>query len=357
MTMTLYTGSPSQQKALAIAPKVPALLSFLGSLYIAISVLRERKKLSSSNHRLLLGISACDMIVAVWWFMSSWAMPAGTWWQAAGNDGTCLSQAFMVQFSMANIFYNGSLGVYYFLVIRHGWNKQRIKKIEPFLHAVPLLMGLVPAFVLTVGLDIYEPFGPLCFMAQPAIGMIDNLLPILVGTVVTVLMFLMYRSVRQKEKAMERYTHRSSTLTSSSTNTSRNRLQKTRMVAIQGIFYCIPFYITWTPALVFTFLHQILEIPVIYELFVLFCILEPAQGFFNFLVYIRPNVMRYYRSRRKEAAKEAAARKARKARADEEEDPAAVTGTTRATDLTFPTGTETDGGALVDINDADMVNS
>lgn len=47
------------------------------------------------------------------------------------------------------------------------------------------------------------------------------------------------------------------------------------MVAIQGIFYCIPFYITWTPTLVCTFLHQILGIPVIYTLYV---VLHPGAS-------------------------------------------------------------------------------
>jgi hypothetical protein len=60
---------------------------------------------------------------------------------SVGNDRTCNLQGFFTQFGITSSFYNASLSVYFLLVIRYGWQDSRIKRLEPWLHALPLLWG------------------------------------------------------------------------------------------------------------------------------------------------------------------------------------------------------------------------
>ena len=66
----------SQLKAIAIAPKLPALLSILGSLFIVMHVIYGRQ-VRNTHHRLLMGMSVSDLIVSMAVFLGTWPMPRG----------------------------------------------------------------------------------------------------------------------------------------------------------------------------------------------------------------------------------------------------------------------------------------
>lgn len=75
------------------------------------------------------------------------------------------------------------------------------------------------------------------------------------------------------------------------------RRKNSRKVANQSMFYVGAFYITWIPATVNRLLQQTRG-NTFFALALLMALLTPAQGFFNFLVYIRPKYLRF-RSRKK----------------------------------------------------------
>ena len=106
-----------KQKWTAITPKPFAFISILSSTYIIQHVLKSRKRRSEVFHRLLLGLSLCDLFASTSFFMGTWPIPIGTKgvYLASGNKATCDAQGFFQQFfGVAPPLYNGSLAVYTF---------------------------------------------------------------------------------------------------------------------------------------------------------------------------------------------------------------------------------------------------
>jgi len=81
---------------------------------------------------------------------------------------------------------------------------------------------------------------------------------------------------------------RSSTLNTS----SEPRLTVSREVAIQGIFFILAFLLTWTVPTIARCLLRFRNEPLSVNWFIAVNIFLPLQGFFNFLVYIRPKISR-----------------------------------------------------------------
>jgi len=68
----------AQSKILAITPKIPALLSMAGSIYIVQNVLRHKEKRRSIYNRLMLGISISDILASHSYFLGTWLVPRGS---------------------------------------------------------------------------------------------------------------------------------------------------------------------------------------------------------------------------------------------------------------------------------------
>lgn len=79
----------------------------------------------------------------------------------------CKAQGFMVQLTVVSgPVYSGLLTLYYLLTIRYGWKEDRTKKVEPYMHALAILLGLSTAIVGLV-LDLYHNAGLWCWIAPP----------------------------------------------------------------------------------------------------------------------------------------------------------------------------------------------
>ena len=68
----------AQRKALSITPHVTGLISFLGSAFIVVEVLRDRNKRSQIYHRLILGVSITTLVSSIFFGLSTWPIPEGT---------------------------------------------------------------------------------------------------------------------------------------------------------------------------------------------------------------------------------------------------------------------------------------
>ena len=110
---------------------------------IVFIILRDHSRRNRLYHRLLLGISCCDISSSFWIGMSTWPIPSesGAKW-AIGNDRTCQVQGFFLQLVIWSSFYNASLSIYYTLVIRYNWKERELKKLEWFMHGVPALWSI-----------------------------------------------------------------------------------------------------------------------------------------------------------------------------------------------------------------------
>lgn len=137
--------TPTQQKVLALIPKVTAVPSLVGSAYIIQHVLRKRQSQRKTYHRILLVMSAMDFLYALKCFMSTWAIPSElAIWGAGGSIRTCDAWGFLGHgASLSSAVYNGSLAIYFSLTIAFNCSERTLHRWygEFFLHAVPLAVG------------------------------------------------------------------------------------------------------------------------------------------------------------------------------------------------------------------------
>ena len=123
-------------------------------------------------HRLMWGMAVCDILCSLWYFASTWPIPAGTldiffgakleaeaepgqeeeetldgedviitqtiFWAVGDTRGiSCTVSGFFNQFAVAIPLYNVMLSVFYLLVVKFGWRDARIAKWEWLFHVVP----------------------------------------------------------------------------------------------------------------------------------------------------------------------------------------------------------------------------
>jgi G protein-coupled glucose receptor regulating Gpa2 len=152
--MSPYTIT--QQVALAVIPKVSGFVSCGMSLAIIGTILRDQNRRSKTYHRLICGLSVVDCSSSFWLGLSTWPIPrdSGVLW-AVGTPSTCRLQSFFTQAGIGSILYNASLSLYFVLVIKRGWREPQIRKIEAYLHALPLAWAIGSA---CVGLGV-QAFG------------------------------------------------------------------------------------------------------------------------------------------------------------------------------------------------------
>jgi len=224
------SGYSGRSIALALIPKFTGALSLGGSLLIFQDVMRDPKKRHKVYHRLMLGMSSFDIMASVVNVLSTWPIPRGTSgvFLASGTTETCTAQGFFNEMgNMCTPLYNASLCLYYVLIIREGWSESKLRQIEPYLHAFPLITGWFMAIV-GLPLSLFNNSGWLCWIAPyPSQCLVDPTVPCERGALASVFrwvhygliwsaiafvtagMTAIYLTVRRKEKASARYTHAS----------------------------------------------------------------------------------------------------------------------------------------------------
>jgi len=227
--------SPAMSKALAIAPKFTAFLSIIGSLGIVVQVLCNRKHRTKTMHRIVMGMSMCDILTSVWYFAGTWAIPSGTsssfggnetetiFWAAGDSNGvSCSFAGFFNQFAVATPLYNATLSVYFLLVVNYGWKDNRIAKIEWLFHALPVGYAFATS-ILAVAFNLYGPVEWTCWI-KPDDTIQDKYVRIIQWVflfgivwmcivVVTIIFVVLYRKMKKLERKMCQYAY-------SSTNTN-----------------------------------------------------------------------------------------------------------------------------------------
>lgn len=146
-----------ESKLLAIAPKIPAILSILGSSYIIYNIMKQKhyNKQGSSvkmYHQLLLGLSIVDIISSHIYFLGTIITPKGSdgpfglvFW-AFGTTSTCSYGGFFNQFAVASPIYNTMLSLYFILKLRYKWTTISLNGIGPMFHAIPICFALGTSF-------------------------------------------------------------------------------------------------------------------------------------------------------------------------------------------------------------------
>jgi hypothetical protein len=163
----------TQEKVLALLPIIPSMLSFAGSSAIIYVVYqhRQRKGKSTVYHRLLVGMSLCDLVASFWYPWFSFLTPSSTeasypfvW--AIGNDATCTFMGFIFSVNFTGVLYNAMLSYYFLLAARFGRSDDEIaRRSELWLHLGALVYPITCAIVLAaIGAYDEQPLGRGCWL-------------------------------------------------------------------------------------------------------------------------------------------------------------------------------------------------
>jgi len=181
--------------ALAIVPKIPAVLSIVGS-YIIIregstdiwrrckrnrrrsspkqDSKRRRSEISMMLIRTMISLSIADLFFSIPWFVTTWAVPSRIstneqgqeLWGNTGNDATCTLQGVVFQIGfIAEPTFNVLYAVFALMMVaqKSKGNALANRWVEPLMHiviwVVALAAGIVPAIF-----DFYHVAGQICWM-------------------------------------------------------------------------------------------------------------------------------------------------------------------------------------------------
>jgi len=330
MTVGWDEWSLSLLKAYDQIPRAMACFSLLGSCWIVVEVLTNAQKRVHIQKRLLVGMSATDIITSITyiWGVSAFPseMPSGL-----GNTTTCDVQGFLGQFTPSTAFYNFALAFYYLAMIQYKWSQRELKRIENYCHVIALVFPVVTGAI-CVHLKVFNPAYIHCWIYEYPYGCLHSdeidcirggnesvvvglgwglyYAPVLISLAFgSIAMFKVYRGVKAQFETSQKYRMPASNQVPDedpdTVNTTSSRKKPaptkeecvmTKQVATQGLCYFGAFVVTWFFPFVTTILENtgIDNIPVLFGL----AISLPLQGFMNWLVYIRPRALDYFAKRK-----------------------------------------------------------
>mmetsp|Transcript_12311 Transcript_12311/g.14108 ORF Transcript_12311/g.14108 Transcript_12311/m.14108 type:complete len:602 (+) Transcript_12311:28-1833(+) len=332
----------STQITLSFAlPLLTSFLSLVGSATIVCILIRKkRNRLSSTYNRIIFGMSSMDILSSTANLLSVLPSPSDTpqmvsfmRYPGYGTTATCTAQGFF--------FYSGQLGttlyycaltVYYVTVVTTNTSESTLKTIiEPFFHGIPILYSFLTGIFLAVT-DNFNNAGHVCWIAPYPVRcridfepctrgkyavlyrwMLQGIPVITAFFVILACMIRLICAVRKQDRRMRRYSFnttpsppglRRSSLrrsisrysitgshgTSYNNDSSRQSVSRnTQRTTTQAFLYIAAYFTTF----IFCILHQLVysvSKKVVFNLYLLQQTTLPAQGFFNFLVFIRPRI-------------------------------------------------------------------
>ncbi len=324
---------------IGILRSVSGISSTISSSTLIWMIARSHKGLSTTQHRILLGLSICDLISSLGYSTFSSIAPSDNnyfVWNARGNEATCDAQGFLLGFGVfGGLFYNATLCLYYVAVVNKGKGEDYIRtKIEPFLHGIPTVLGLAYSIAFLAGNHLNDAGGGGCiapFHYPPHcqgydVGdvrdgfeipcgrgiegadtfMILQMMGLFIpATIIIASLSTIYRGVKKQENKLSRYSVRALNLnssslwkrmktnlrqSSSSTNThpamrSNNMQSESRAIMHRAFQYSAAWFLSYgTYTLVVITKRQIVFL-------YLSNIFTPLQGFFNVCIYMYPKVI------------------------------------------------------------------
>lgn len=242
---------------------------------------------------------------------------------AMGNWTSCQTFAFFGQGSrLSSALYNGCLALYYLLTVRYGWTESQCKKIEPWLHVVPLTVGWATA-IACLPLGLFNPVSLGCKITPYPMrcqwkGYYDSDVPCERGANATlydiaffhvwlwavfiwlvVAMAMMYQQIARTERSSNKYRSESVLMRHYCNNNvngnsasfqhqqhhqDNKKVELRKAFRTQALLYCSAYFITWLPATLHT-IFKALGNPIFALTYAAF--LDALQGFWNAIIYIR----------------------------------------------------------------------
>ena len=158
----------NQNTVRGIISRVTGSLSFIASLCIIIHILRSHYGLSTTYHRLVLGLSLGDVAFSFFGYVLGATMVPKEYDYvikgARGNQATCNFQGFLFLFGSAiALSYNMSICFYYLAIVTYNKKDDYIRtKLEPWFHAISILLSLA-AVAPILAIDGFNADGNQCW--------------------------------------------------------------------------------------------------------------------------------------------------------------------------------------------------
>ena len=126
----------------------------------------------------------------------------------------------------------------------------------------------------------------------PSINFAQQIITLICIFVVLVSVIILWNTVLQRERALDRYN-------SSGAATAASTREQSKKVGRQGMYYSGCFFLSWSPWIIITFM-QFAKVTVHPGVGVFAACMLPLQGLFNAFVYFRPRMVA--KSEQKKAA-------------------------------------------------------
>ena len=144
-----YKRTKWQQMTIATTPRITGSISFIASTIMIYMILRSDIKLDTPFRRIIFAMCIVDLLQSSSVIVSTAASPKDTpgIWGAMGNTTTCDISGWIFQFSSTvPPMYICSLSIHYFFFVQYKIKHTTFsKRIEPFLHGVPILLSIFDA--------------------------------------------------------------------------------------------------------------------------------------------------------------------------------------------------------------------
>lgn len=285
-------------------------LSIIGSSVIIYIMLSGGwRKLGQVHSRLLLGISAIDVLNSTALGLSFIPSPQlDDCSFGKGNDASCTAQGFFLILGLAVPGYITMLSAYYLATIVYGVTEEVIaSKFEPFMHAFAVLPALICASIGAVKKYFFSQSGPCwiedaCLSSKECDGwdgfgngqwlVFASMIWVAFNVfAVNLCMLAIYRKIQERSAAMRRYVYQRANMV------PRPSMMDVaaRETAKQALLYSSAFLFTYLWSAISLLTKNSDTSRQQTTLYILMAIFLPLQGFWNFLAYIRPRFMKLRR--------------------------------------------------------------
>merc|ERR1740139_1154816 len=258
----------------------------------------------------------CTSIVHV---AGTWFAPKGTLFWSAGNENTCNIQGWsftLIWFSALG--YNAALSIVFLLSVRYSWNEEYFRKWSSFILCFPPLFGTL-LFIPSLRYYKYMNYNQLnwfCFFnpspphcsSTPGVECNEDNMNIykyhsflaicLLFSVCSIICYSCVRLflvVRQSDESVIEYRR-----------SDQGNYASSNRVAVSGLLYSGGNLLVVVPSFILVIGIHVAKVngaSFFWKFFVLQqAIFLPLQGFFNALVYFRPQYLEYKEERRRKKA-------------------------------------------------------
>jgi hypothetical protein len=155
-----------QEQLLALVPKFTAAVGFPSCILLMSEVILAHQKSKNGGNPMIRSLAFAaffQSLDALGWFLSTWAVPAGSFAFAAGNTQTCDFQGFLLQVVIGAPLFTLAMAWYFWLIVFCGKTASELLVYERWVSPIIVMYAFGSAFALLF-LEMYNQIGAVCWI-------------------------------------------------------------------------------------------------------------------------------------------------------------------------------------------------